>query len=313
MKRALFLLTVLSSFTLVACQSTPQTETEKQKPDVIDVTDIDEYGGADGYASMGDNANSQFYVNADFYRLTSNDQLTIIPNFKTMQQTSEWSCGPASALMTLTHFGKTDLTEMEIAIAMTSSVDDDVEGALPGSANNFPEYGTNVMEMYDFFSNLDGFTVVESSYSPDFTDADIMTEDHPNATPSTIGNYAPTFSSNALYTSENSDASELWVEDAKDSYFVNWLTGHLNAQRPIMVEWAAWDGHWVTIIGYDNNGTPGIGDDMLIFADSYDSGDHWQDGYTTFPLEQFFYMWKDRNIAPKPLQMQPFIVIDKVS
>ena len=38
-----------------------------------------------------------------------------------------------------------------------------------------------------------------------------------------------------------------------------------------MVEWGDWDGHWVAIIGYDNNGTPSIGDDTLIFADPYDT------------------------------------------
>ena len=54
-----------------------------------------------------------------------------------MQQTTEWPYGPASALMTLWHFSKTDLTEMDIAIAMSSSVDEDLEGSLPGSANNF--------------------------------------------------------------------------------------------------------------------------------------------------------------------------------
>ena len=80
-----------------------------------------------------------------------------------------------------------------------------------------------------------------------------------------------------------------------------------------MVEWGDWDGHWVSIIGYDNNGTPSTGDDTLIFADPYDTSDHWQDGYAIFPLERFFYMWQDRKVAPKPYQLQPFIVVDKVT
>ena len=78
-----------------------------------------------------------------------------------------------------------------------------------------------------------------------------------------------------------------------------------------MVEWADWDGHWQAIIGYDNNGTPGIGDDILIFADPYDTSDQWQDGYYYYPLERWFYMWSDRNVAPKPYQLQPYIIIDK--
>ena len=44
-----------------------------------------------------------------------------------MQQTTEWSCGNAVALMTLTHMGKTDLSEWDIAVAMGSSVDEDEE------------------------------------------------------------------------------------------------------------------------------------------------------------------------------------------
>ena len=53
------------------------------------------------------------------------------------------------------------------------------------------------------------------------------------------------------------------------------------------------------------------GDDTLIFADPYDTSDHWQDGYSIFPLEKFFYMWQDRKVAPKPYQLQPYIIIDK--
>ena len=48
-----------------------------------------------------------------------------------------------------------------------------------------------------------------------------------------------------------------------------------------MVEWGDWDGHW-------------------------------QDGYYFYPLERWFYMWQDRKVAPKPYQLQPFIVIDNV-
>ncbi len=115
----------------------------------------------------------------------------------------------------------------------------------------------------------------------------------------------------SLYTTDNDDASENWVDDAADSYFVTWLTGHLKAGRPIMVEWGDWDGHWQVIIGYDSNGTPGAGDDILIFADPYDTSDHWQDGYYYYPMERWFYMWQDRAVAPKPFQLQPFLVVDK--
>lgn len=310
MKKKLSLVVLLVALSLVVVMTTVgisgQTP-EKAKPEMIVGIDHDEYGGADAYANAGDNPNSRYYVNLDFYTMTSDDQLTIIPRFKTMQQTTEWSCGNVAALMVLHHFGNTDFTEMELAEIMQSSTDLDIPGSKPGSANNYYEYGTDVTQLYEFFDNLAGFRVVESSYVADYDPSDLIGEGE--GTPNDVGNLWPTFSANSLYTTENDDASEDWVY-AADSYFVTWLTGHLNAGRPIMVEWGDWDGHWQVIIGYDTNGTPEIGDDMLIFADPYDTSDHWQDGYYYYPLERWFYMWKDRSVAPKPFQLQPFIVVD---
>lgn len=141
--------------------------------------------------------------------------------------------------------------------------------------------------------------MVDTSYVETYKDEDLL-QASPNVTENNVGNLPATFTWNSLYSSENSDTTDAWVADAKDSYFVKWLTDHLSNNRPIMVEWGDWDGHWQAIIGYDNNGTPGIGDDTLIFADPYDTSDHWQDGYYFYPLERWFAQWNDRNIAPKP-------------
>lgn len=317
MKKVLTLFLVLSTIALSACTSSTKPDNteidniEKQKPELISGEDYDENGGADSYTNGGDNKKSKYYLNPDFYNMKSDDQVVIIPKFKTMQQTTEWSCGNASALMVLNHFGKTDITEMDLAVAMKSSTDLDTPNAEPGSANNFYEYGTDVKRMYDYFNNLEGFKVVQTSYKENYKDSDLITEVD-GTSPADIGNLKATFSSMSLYASENSDDTDKFVEDASESYFVKWLTDNLDNGRPIMVEWGDWDGHWQTIIGYDNNGTPSIGDDVLIFADSYDTSDHWQDGYYYYPLERWFYMWKDRNVAPKPYQIQPYIIIDIV-
>lgn len=315
MKKGLSLVVLLVTLTLVVASTTIGVSgqvLEKAKPVMIEGLDYDEYGGADAYANDGDNTNSRYYVNLDFYNMTSDDQLTIISKFKTMQQTTEWSCGNVTALMVLEHFGNSDFTEMELAERMGSSTDLDILGSKPGSANNFYEYGTNVKQLYDFFHELDGFQVLETSYRAEYGEEDLITVED-GFTPNDVGNLRPIFSSNSLYTTENDDESEAWVDDATDSFFVTWLVGHLEAGRPIMVEWGDWDGHWQAIIGYDTNGTPGIGDDILIFADPYDTSDHWQDGYYYYPLERWFYMWKDRSVAPKPYQLQPFIVVDVVN
>ena len=283
----------------------------QSKPEMIKGLDYNEYAGADAYNNAGDNLNSKFYKAPDFYNMVSDDQITIIPKFKTMQQTTEWSCGNVTALMVLENLGIKGFTEMQLAEMMGSSVDKDVEGAKPGSANNFFEYGTNVKQLYDFFSTQKDLKVLETSYIAN-PKAEDLTSENDGLSTADFGNIKPTFSSVSLYASENSDTTEAWVEDAKDSYFVKWLTGHLKEGRPIMVEWGDWDGHWQAIIGYDNNGTPSIGDDVLVFADPYDTSDHWQDGYYFYPLERWFYMWQDRKVAPKPYQLQPYIIIDTV-
>lgn len=283
----------------------------QSKPEMIKGLDYNEYAGADAYNNAGDNLNSKFYKAPDFYNMISDDQITIIPKFKTMQQTTEWSCGNVTALMVLENLGIKGFTEMQLAEMMGSSVDKDVEGAKPGSANNFFEYGTNVKQLYDFFSTQKDLKVLETSYIAN-PKAEDLTSENDGLSTADFGNIKPTFSSSSLYASENSDTTEAWVEDAKDSYFVKWLTGHLKEGRPIMVEWGDWDGHWQAIIGYDNNGTPSIGDDVLVFADPYDTSDHWQDGYYFYPLERWFYMWQDRKVAPKPYQLQPYIVVDTV-
>lgn len=302
---AIMLLTLVSG-----CSKAGPQASAKKKGETITTKDADTLAGADYYANDGDNADSRYYVNMDFYNIKSDDQLTIIENFKTMQQTTEWSCGNVVALMVLNYMGKTDVTEMELAQQMGTSIDKDVVGAKPGSANNYHEYGTNVKQMYDYFSKLDGFKVVESSVMN--VDATNILADTTAVPSSKSGNLKPTFSPMSLTTSENDDNSTAFVDDAKDTYFVKWILENINAKRPIIVEWSDWGGHWQAIIGYDNNGTPSIGDDTLIFADPYDTSDHWQDGYYYYPVERFFELWNVTNLSEKPYQLQPYIIVDKV-
>ncbi|MDD3168096.1 MAG: LysM peptidoglycan-binding domain-containing protein [Eubacteriales bacterium] len=289
------------------------TKAAKAKPQMIEPkSDIDEAGGADAYGNSGDHPDSKYYVNPDFYNMKSDDELTVISGFKTFQQTSEWSCGNATALMVLEHFGVDDYSEWDIAVKSNAGVDLDVPGSEPGSANNFPEYGTSVDDMIRFFDAVKGFKVVETSYKADYAASDLIQEGDTSVPSAEWGNLPGKFNSVSLYASENDASTEKWVDDAKDSYFVKWITGHLKANRPIMVEWCDWDGHWQSIIGYDTQGTAGIGDDVIIFADPYDTSDSWQDGYYYYPAERWFYMWSDRAVAPKPYQLQPYLVVEPV-
>jgi hypothetical protein len=237
---------------------------------------MDPDGGADLYNNAGDNADTRYFAINDYYNMADDENLTIIEHYKPIQQTTEWTCGPSMASGVLNNFELTQYTEKKCAIA--------------AGAND--QTGTNLDGMVALFKSIPQVKIVESApYGKNAADK-----------PST-------FSANALYASENSDNTEAWVDKATDSYFVKWLTGYLKNDIPVMVDWSDWGGHWQAIIGYDTNGTDGIGDDVLILADPYDTSDHWQDGYYAYPLERFFYQWKE---GFTPYQEQVFIVVEPV-
>ncbi len=290
MKKPYLLLSVCWMF-LTTIPMQGQTDGRTKPPFLADKSHAPQQG-AEAYASRGDNARSPYYTNPDFYNLTSNDTLTILSHFRTMQQTTEWSCGNVAALLVLQHFNCcADENEWSLACAMRSMTDSSISHAQPGSACCFADFGTSLEALVRYFSTSDKLDVVRTSYRTDYTPEELVKEGdlYPACD---YGNLYPTFVS--------------------PNVFAPWLTEQLKQNRPVLVEWSDWDGHWVVIIGIDNNGTPDFcGDDILIFADPYDTSDHWQDGYSIAPLERFFYSWKDRAIAPKPYQLQPFLVIDK--
>ncbi|WP_199884254.1 hypothetical protein [Anaerosinus massiliensis] len=84
--------------------------------------------------------------------------------------------------------------------------------------------------------------------------------------------------------------------------FKNFIISNLKNNTPIMTENIDWGGHWRVIIGYDTMGTDTTADDILILADSYDTSDHYQDGYNVNSVERFYYMWFDAHMLPKGQQ-----------
>ena len=71
--------------------------------------------GASSFDNTLDHIHSRYYVTNDFYNMKSDNTLHILSNFKTYQQTSEYTCGAASALMVLNWFGKEQYHENAIA------------------------------------------------------------------------------------------------------------------------------------------------------------------------------------------------------
>ena len=85
-----------------AAQTAENFSNEMKIEHAVDLSPED---GADSVERAGDHEDSPYFKHPDFYNMESTDTLTILPKFKTIQQTSEWSCGVDSALMVMNWYG----------------------------------------------------------------------------------------------------------------------------------------------------------------------------------------------------------------
>lgn len=224
--------------------------------------------GAASYLGSVNIKNSPYYTALDFYNKKSSKTLTILPKFKTYQQTTETSCGPASALMVLYHFGNENYEELQLADIMNTNKDMNGSNTTnPGEADEQGEIGTPTDRMVDFFESI-GWNVKSSMTE---ANGDGKTFEHP--------------------------------EEMRD-----FIIKQLKNNTPIMVENIDWGGHWRVIIGYDTMGTDIISDDVIIMADPYDTTDQMQDGYSVNSAERFFYMWFDDYMLPVSQKYQQWLL-----
>ncbi|MDO4961238.1 MAG: cysteine peptidase family C39 domain-containing protein, partial [Eubacteriales bacterium] len=104
--------------------------------------------GADAFAHEGDHADSRYYIFNDYYNMESGGTLHIIPEFRTYQQTTEYSCGPCAALMVLEHFGIKDKDELQLAEELHT---DTAKGTDPADmARYFEGLGWNTESHADY-------------------------------------------------------------------------------------------------------------------------------------------------------------------
>ena len=91
----------------------------------------DEYG-ASAFAGALNHPGSRYYAVNDFYHMESTDSLHILRNFETYQQTTEYTCGAAAALMVLNWFGVDGYDEMQIGdlVDIDESKGTSVEGMI---------------------------------------------------------------------------------------------------------------------------------------------------------------------------------------
>lgn len=127
-------------------QKTGNYTDEMKIPYAVDLSPED---GADSVERLGDHRDSPYFAHPDVYNLVSSDSLTVLTHFKTIQQSSEWSCGVAAALMVLEWYGKRgDWNEATLADLRHSLDGTDMEG--------YP--GTTLLQMADIFDGVGGFT-----------------------------------------------------------------------------------------------------------------------------------------------------------
>jgi len=126
--------------------------------------DLSEEDGADSVERMGDHPDSPYFKHPDFYNMTSTDTLTILTNFKTYQQTSEWSCGVAAALMVLEYYGMLgDYNEETLAALRGEGLTSKRSGSTPGS--------TSLLQMIDIFEGVGGFELLSTFDFEDIEEA----------------------------------------------------------------------------------------------------------------------------------------------
>lgn len=202
----------------------------------------------EGVERSGDHDNSPYYNFFDFYNMSNSDTKTMLKKYRTIQQSTEWTCGPASALTVLDWFGKSDgLTDIDLAQMRQGGA----EGA------------TTINGMEEIFEGLNKNGGDWAWFTTRDLDYDENLEAH------SIGDY--------------------YLEWGKeDGGLIPYL---LSKGIPMMIGWDEWGGHWQVVIGYDDMGTYGTQDDVLILADPYDTTDHNQDGYVLESFERLVYGW----------------------
>lgn len=110
---------------------------------------------------------------------------------------------------------------------------------------------------------------------------------------------------------DTADEEEISFPEVSD--FISFIRQNLGEGNLIFTENVEWGGHWMVLIGYDSMGTEYTGDDVLVFADPYDTTDHLQDGYLTRSLERYYYTWYDHNILPPAERIQQYVLVKKAA
>lgn len=113
--------------------------------------------GANAYARKGDHPDSPYFYKADFYHMTSTDSRTILPHFKTYQQTAWFTCGIAVEMMVMNYYGQLgDWNEKSLADLRTDHSDIHIGTCLDQMLEMFEKAGGwSIESTYDYKDNPD--------------------------------------------------------------------------------------------------------------------------------------------------------------
>ena len=210
-------------------------------------TNDSEYG-AYSYHGEGNHLDSEYFKILDVYNMKPTKSRAILTNFKTYQQTSEYS-SPCSLIIMILNYYKMDA---------------------PGERECSIDFGLNP-EGGCSKDNYDRTEVFNKTTTPIFADKLKNT-------------YHLEVQTNSDFNEEKPFENEI--------EFGAWVKKNINDGNIIIVLYNDWAGQYAAIIGIDDMGTEGTNDDVLILADSYDTTDHLQDGYTIWSLEKFYHLWQ---------------------
>lgn len=214
---------------------------------------------------------SPYYnMNNDYYTLKSTSERVIIPQFSSYQQTMQDSSGLACLLMILNYMGE-DVKKEYTELALLEKYEE---------LNGIEVYGNGTSEA--------GLTKLVEGL-------------------------------NLGYTVESKDASfgnTVTKESMKELF-----TNCIREGKFVLVRYQSPVGYgWKVVIGYDDLGKvrntktgkeiASLGDDVIIFAEPYDGGDHCQDGYATERAQDFFVWWRKMERNGKVTDKYSFLIID---
>ena len=247
----------------------PVPATPAKAPDSLILNADGSFGGTLNKSLYGEGApkngqynvaNSAYYtVNNDYYNMSSTSERIIFPKFKSYQQTMQDSSGLACVLMILNYTGKdTQNTYTELELLKKYE-----------EVNNTTVYGNGTTE--------EGLVKLVNELGVGFTAANT-----------------------GLKFSGSSDSTR--IADTK-KFFQN----SIKEGKFVLVRYQSPVGNgWKIVAGYDTLGniqntrteeySDHHGDDVIIFAEPFDGGDHCQDGFATERAQDFYIWWREMAI-----------------